>query len=147
MLPTRLTSPSALNFSSSLIKWYLIYARCIAHEADAAYLVADSPCGPFCIAPNGRALDDRRCKRIVFGWIGDRKPEDSEWQWGDDMAVPPSMTLPTQKSIVVKRLGGMDAKFFEHPSTLAGKGQLISSQAKPMKDTTGYGLLLHCHED
>ncbi|KAI5295978.1 hypothetical protein KEM52_006216 [Ascosphaera acerosa] len=165
-------------------KWYLIYARYIAPEAGAAYLIADSPRGPFRHPPGGRYLDGRRwyalkscpkagdaSKRIAFGWIGDRIKEDSTWLWGGDTAAPREMWVgddlslrigPCQEVLegmfeskpayeadatVVKRLGGMEAKFLEHPSTSPEKGQLVTFQAKPVPGTTGYGLLLRCDQD
>ncbi|KAI5301970.1 hypothetical protein KEM56_001172, partial [Ascosphaera pollenicola] len=169
-------------------KWFLSFSRYQAPNAGTVYRVADSPRGPFRRPPNntGTNLDARRwyaakscvkygCpdKRIYYGWISDRNPEDDGYfMWGGVMLYPREVTalpegtlrmdIPQEildgcfekkpffslKSKTLKCLGAVKSEFIDYPSDAKSPaGQLLAFRATPTACTAAFGILLRSDAD
>ncbi|KAI5299142.1 hypothetical protein KEM55_002525 [Ascosphaera atra] len=169
-------------------KWYLSFSRYQAPNAGTVYLMSDSPRGPFRRPPNktGMNLDGRRWyaakssqkagdpnKRIYYGWISDRNPEDDGmYMWGGEMLYPREVCPAADGSLRVdipeailkncfeqkpsykvekkalKRLGGLASEFLDCPSDAATPaGQLVTFEVTSAVDTAGFGVLLRSDKD
>ncbi|KAI5291562.1 hypothetical protein KEM54_003597 [Ascosphaera aggregata] len=169
-------------------KWFLTFSRYQAPNAGTVYRVADSPRGPFRRPRDntGMNLDARRwyaakscekpgCpdKRIYFGWISDRNPEDDGmYMWGGVMLYPREVTatsvgtlridMPQEiidgcfekkpyfsiKNRAIKCLGAVKSEFIDCPSDLkTPAGQLLAFRATPTVDTAAFGVLLRSDKD
>lgn len=169
-------------------KWFLSFSRYQAPNAGTVFRVADSPRGPFRRPPNnfGMNLDARRwyaaksCekkgepnKRIYFGWISDRNPDDDGmYMWGGVMCYPREVTaypegilrmdIPKEilegcfeqkpffsiKDKTLKCLGAVKSEFIDCPSDQKSPaGQLLAFRATPTADTAAFGILLRSDAD